>query len=440
MSISDKVKQPSECKTNRLSLFHSAEECCGCTACYSICPTHAIQMKADDEGFLYPSINEKLCIGCHLCEKVCAFKQDGKNKVYMGNPCTEPLHTYAVRHCSEEVRMQSRSGGIFTAISDDVLGKDGIVYGCVLDDNFMAHHVRATCAAQRDAMRGSKYIQSDLDDTYHEIQEDLNKNKIVLFSGTSCQVAGLRSFLKKDYSNLLCIDIVCHGMPSPLVWRKYLDWQEEKNHGKAINVDFRGKYEFGWRAPIETLYLEKKGKRAGSGKIRLKNDVLSRPMPKHYMNPEDRTDIIVYSDVFTNLFYDHCILRPSCYQCPYKSLIHPGDITIGDYWGINLVCAAHLDDDKGVSLVMTNTEKGQHALELVHGEIVVEETGVSEPMLQEPLRRAFPCPKNRKQFWEDFHTLPFKKIVSKYANHGWIKNIRLWMGCRKRMFFLAMKR
>ena len=434
-------------------------DCCGCTACYSVCPKRAIQMVEDDEGFPYPHVNENLCIGCHLCEKVCVFKRDAeirKNKENCNS--SEPLFTYAVRHRNEQVRMESRSGGIFTAVSDLVFSQGGVVYGCVLDDNFEALHIRASCAEERDEMRGSKYIQSSLNDTYREIKSDLDKDLLVLFSGTSCQVSGLKAFLEKEYFNLLCIDIVCHGVSSPLVWRKYLRWQEDRNNGKIVSVDFRNKREFGWRAHIETLHLQSCDKFLGenshrnsasakleqlqdrySSKIKLRNDVLSRPTPKEFFCKDDGVDTIVYSDIFTNLFYEHCILRPSCYQCPYKSLTHPGDITIGDYWGINLVSAAHLDDDRGVSLVMINTDKGKKMFDSVKKDIIAEETGVSQKMMQQPLRESFSCPDNRGQFWDDFHKLPFAKISRKYAKHSYRENIRLWLGCNKRTIVQKIK-
>lgn len=208
---------------------------------------------------------------------------------------------YAVQHKSETVRAASKSGGIFTAVSDWILTQNGIVYGCALHERFRAVHIRALNAEDRDRMRGSKYIQSKLGDTYENVKNDLIDGRVVLFTGTSCQVAGLKQYLGKEYENLLCVDIVCHGVPSPKVWDEYLRWQEEKNKTKVMKVDFRNKTDFGWRAHKETLTFE-------NGKN-------------------------ISSKVFTTLFYGHSILRPSCYECPYKSVMHPGDVTIVDYWG-----------------------------------------------------------------------------------------------------------
>ena len=161
---------------------------------------------------------------------------------------------FAARHKDEEVRAASRSGGIFTALSDTVFEKGGVVYGCVLDKRMHAVHVRATNEAIRDLMRGSKYIQSQMGDSFKSIKSDLEAGRHVLFSGTSCQVAGLKRFLGKEWNNLLCVDIVCHGVPSPNVWKEYLKWQESKKNNKIIKVDFRNKRDYGWREHIECKF------------------------------------------------------------------------------------------------------------------------------------------------------------------------------------------
>ena len=222
---------------------------------------------------------------------------------------------YAVKHKDEDTRAASRSGGVFTALSDQVLSKGGVVYGCILTEDFNAVHIRADDMEERNRMRGSKYIQSKLGDTFKNVKVDLDAQKSVLFSGTSCQVAGLKKYLGKKYSNLICVDIVCHGVPSAKVWNEYLNWQAQKIKSNIVSVDFRNKKDFGWHDHVETIRFEN-------------NRVVNRK-------------------VFTNLFYGHNILRPSCYECPYKSVMHPGDITIADYWGIEKA-ASEFDDNKGV--------------------------------------------------------------------------------------------
>lgn len=297
---------------------------------------------------------------------------------------------YAVQHKSKTVRAASRSGGIFTAVSDWILTNNGVVYGCVLDESFRAVHIRAECAEDRDHMRGSKYIQSKLGDTYKNVRKDLINGRIILFTGTSCQVAGLKQYLGKEYENLLCVDIICHGVPSPKVWSEYLHWQEGKNKAKVLKVDFRNKTDFGWRAHKETLTFEN-GKR-------------------------------VSSNVFTTLFYGHSILRPSCYECPYKSVMHPGDITIADYWGIEKA-APEFDDNKGVSLVLVNNEVGERVFEKVKKTVRWKETKLEDSM-QPPLRAPFPEPENRALFWADFSNRSFDYIAKKYAGAGLINKVK----------------
>lgn len=294
---------------------------------------------------------------------------------------------FAGKHKDEEVRAASRSGGIFTALSDQILSDSGVVYGCVLTEDFAAVHIRAENTEERNKMRGSKYIQSKLGETYKNVKSDLDVGRNVLFSGTSCQVAGLKKYLGKEYENLFCVDIVCHGVPSKKVWNTYLCWQEQKNHSKVVGVDFRNKKDFGWHDHVETLYFE-------NGKS-------------------------TSSRIFKNLFYGHMVLRPSCYECPYKSVMHPGDITIADYWGIEKA-APELDDNKGVSLVLVNNEIGEKAFEQVKSQLSWKQTRL-EDSLQPPLKAPFPKPENREQFWNDFKNKSFGYVAMKYAGIG-LKN------------------
>lgn len=288
---------------------------------------------------------------------------------------------YAVKHKDEKIRANSRSGGIFTALSDYVLEQNGIIYGCVLDDNFQAVHIRTESAEGRNSMRGSKYIQSSMLDCYRQTKTDLIAGKKVLFSGTSCQIAGLKSFLGKEYENLFCVDIVCHGVPSPLVWQKYLEWQEKRNKSKVKSVNFRNKTKFGWKAHIETLTFE--------------------------------NDKNVDSDIFRRIFYGHYALRPSCYKCPYKDIMHPADITIADYWGID-DAVPNFNDDKGVSLVLVNNEKGNGFFEMVNNDCIFMKADISKS-LQPPLKFPFPQPEDRWKFWDYLNKKPFEFIVKKYG-------------------------
>ena len=305
---------------------------------------------------------------------------------------------YAVKHKDEDTRAASRSGGVFTALSDQVLSKGGVVYGCILTEDFNAVHIRADDMEERNRMRGSKYIQSKLGDTFKNVKVDLDAQKSVLFSGTSCQVAGLKKYLGKKYSNLICVDIVCHGVPSAKVWNEYLNWQAQKNKSNIVSVDFRNKKDFGWHDHVETIRFEN-------------NRVVNRK-------------------VFTNLFYGHNILRPSCYECPYKSVMHPGDITIADYWGIEKA-ASEFDDNKGVSLVLINNESGAGVFEIVKERLIWKQTKL-EDSLQPPLKAPFPKPHNREQFWRDFKNKPFEYIAKKYGGIGLMNKSKIFLRKIKR--------
>lgn len=301
-------------------------------------------------------------------------------------------NTYAVKHKDKAIRANSRSGGMFTAVSDYILKQKGIVYGCVLTDDLQVIHVRAATEELRNQMRGSKYVQSKMGDIFRQIKNDLDDGAEVLFSGTSCQVAGLKAFLRREYSNLFCIDIVCHGVPSPKVWRDYLGWQQER-HGQIRAFDFRNKEKYGWAGHVETLCFN-------SGKQ-------------------------ISSRVFTTLFYSHAILRPSCYECPFKSVMHPGDITIGDYWGIDKA-APGFNDNKGVSLVLVNNDKGQEIFDEVKYCTDWKKTRIEDSM-QAPLKGPFSRPGIRDSFWNDYKDKNFDEIAAEYGGlslKGYLKNLK----------------
>ncbi len=302
----------------------------------------------------------------------------------------EKPKVYAVKHKDDNIVALSRSGGMFTALSDLILEKNGVVYGCVLDEKFNAKHIRADNKKDRDLMRGSKYIESKMGECFRSVKKDVLEGKKVLFSGTSCQIAGLKNFLGKEYENLICLDIVCHGVPSPKIWQMYLDWQIGKNKRKVVKVNFRNKIKYGWRAHTESLVFEN-GKQVNSG-------------------------------VFRNLFYSHSILRESCYRCPYKSILHPGDITIADYWGIEKA-APEFDDNKGVSLVLINNSKGENLFKEASGFIKFKET-LLEDSMQGPLKEPSKKPTNREKFWQDVEKYDFTYIAKKYGNYGLTNKVK----------------
>ena len=302
---------------------------------------------------------------------------------------TEP-RCFAVKHREPDILAESQSGGIFTALSDVVLQENGVIYGCALVEDLRVAHIRAETAEERNKMRGSKYVQSSLGNTFKDVEKDLRDNRKVLFSGTSCQIAGLRGFLKKDWPNLLCVDILCHGVPSPKVWEAYWQWQENQVEKKIVAASFRNKKVFGWRTVKQTVFFE------------------------------DGT--MLHNDIFARLFYDHNALRPSCYFCPYKSTMHPGDITIADYWGIEKA-APEFDDEKGTSLVLVNNHHGQSYFEKAKNMVIWKETSLSNSM-QLAMIKSYEKPAERDRFWKDLRAKSFEKIIHKYCGGGIVSKIK----------------
>ena len=346
--------------------------CCGCSSCASSCPVKAIEIRKDEEGFDYPYIDENKCIKCNKCKLVCPLISNKDRN-------SELLATFAVKNKKNDIRMNSRSGGVFTALSDFILEKNGVVYGAISEDNIVFHE-RGSNSQERDKMRGSKYVQSSMKNCFEKIKQDLDNNLFVLFSGTSCQVDGLYSFLRKDYNNLFTVDIVCHGVPSPLVYNDYIKWREKIIKSKCVSFNFRNKKDYGWREHIETLSFEN-GKR-------------------------------VDSKIYTNIFYSDYILRPSCYNCKYKKIVHPADITIADYWNIENILPK-FDDNHGVSLVLINNKKGKELFESVETNLEFVSTNIEESM-QTPLYKSQDLPANRQQFWDDYQNLEFSDLIKKY--------------------------
>ena len=297
-------------------------DCCGCTACASICPKDAIIMEPDILGFKYPSVDLSKCIDCGLCEKVCAFNENYDKSLNLEEP-----EIYAARHKDIHEIETSRSGATFIAISDYILENGGIVYGVGYKDHFRVAHKRATTKEERNEFKGSKYVQSDLDGIFRQVKEDLKQGNTVLFSGTPCQTAGLNSYIgKKLRENLVLVDIVCHGVPSPYIWRDYLSYIEKKYKNKVVKVDFRDKSRMGWSGHIESFVFDN-GKK-------------------------------IESKIYTILFQQNIMLRQSCGKCFFTNFKRPSDLTIGDYWGWKKISDNFNADNKGCSLVFINTKKG----------------------------------------------------------------------------------
>lgn len=306
--------------------FEEKKECCGCTACSSICPQECIRMTEDEEGFLYPVVERNRCIGCHLCEKVCPIKKEILPD--------SGRHAFVSRIKDEEVLMNSSSGGAFTALSRLAIAEGYMVYGGAYDKNFEVVHDRAVSNEEAKKFRGSKYVQSHLGNVFQEIKVQLDKDKKVLFSGTPCQCAGLLSYLGKTYDNLLTVDFVCHAVPSPKVWRHYKEYLVRKYNSKIKNINFRSKV-YGYHCSTMKIDME-------NGKTQ-----------KRGMN----------TDLFLKSFFFNVSCRPSCYDCHFKTVDRVCDITLFDCWNITRFVPEKKEDDRGYSAVICHNEKGSQFFE-----------------------------------------------------------------------------
>lgn len=362
------------------SVYLEKEDCCGCSACYSVCDQQAISMKPDEEGFLYPQVIQEQCIDCGRCRRVCPTIQEDNYKEKSSS------RFYVARHKSEDVLRQSTSGGAFTAISDAVLRQGGVVYGADYDGNFRVFHVRAETYAQRDRLRISKYVQSEIRDTHLQIKEDLANGHIVLFTGTPCQAAGLRGFIGKSplAGRLFTCDLICHSIPSPLIWEEYKCLLERENGGKLVSVQFRSK------------------KHAWSRENSNKGFLFTTDN-----NPEIQED-----DRFYQLFFKvGAITRPSCSQCRFTDIRRASDLTIADYWGIEKY-SPEWYNPLGVSVVLVNSPKGEELFEMCRQELFAEERPREEAINeQNRLREPARFPKNRHRFWEEYRCFGFEYVI-----------------------------
>ena len=301
--------------------------CCGCTACYSVCPKNAIKMLRDNEGFLYPEVDKEKCVNCGMCKKVCPILNKAKLNEFKPR-------AYLFQNSNEEIRKDSTSGGIFTAIGEFTIKNNGIVYGAFFDDNFVVNHISVESTDELSKFRKSKYVQSNQNNCFKEIKQYLDNGKLVCYSGTPCQVGGLRAYLRKDYENLILVDIMCHSVPSPLVFEKYKRYILKKmNANKILNINFRDKNKYGYKYSMMTIETD--------------NGIYSQGID---------------TDPYLRAFFSDVSVRPSCYNCHFKTMKRVSDLTIWDCFNINEIDKS-FDDDKGTTRVLVQSEKGQKLLE-----------------------------------------------------------------------------
>ena len=354
----------------------SEEECCGCRACENRCPVKAITMLEDEKGFLRPSIDENKCINCGLCKKVCPVISKENLRV--------PIKVYACKNINEEIRVSSSSGGIFEELSKAIFKENGSVYGAGFSKENRVEHTKANNLDELEALKKSKYVQSDMKNTYQEMEKDLKEQKEILFSGTPCQVNAIKNFFSRNIDNICLIDIVCHGVPRPKVFEDYKLYLEKKFDSKIDKINFRYKNE----------------KSTQNIKVDFKNG-------KSYLS--NRKD----GDYFCRLFIEDIILRDSCYNCRYKSFERCGDITLADFWGYENGVAKEFGDNKGVSLVLINTEKGLDMFEKIKANIQYMEIEKKD-CYEYNCFCNFKLPERYEYFWSEYLENGFESAISKF--------------------------
>ena len=382
--------------------------CCGCGACADVCPRGAIKMERDAMGFEYPKVEKSLCVECGRCEKVCGFRKAvGAKEMPEGNGAgtaapelPRPLLVAAARHKDMDEVMRSRSGAAFPALTDAVLSRGGTVFGATLTDDCRGvEHRAAASAAARDAFRGSKYIQSQTQEAFLQLLKELDSGHEVVFSGTPCQCNALRSFIPAPLQEkLTLVDFVCHGVGSPAFWDRYLDYIAQGR--KIVKANFRDKSRFGWKDHRESFVFED-----GSVKI---------------------------SRSFTDIYYKHLIMRPSCARCPFCTTSRCSDITLADFWGWEKTDPSLNADDRGYSLLLVGTEKGRRLLDGASKLLNIRPVNINT-CLQKPLRERLVPGAESGAFEKEFiGGTPMERLLRRYGD----RNLRT--ACRRT--YLAVRK
>lgn len=370
-----------------INLLHK-RDCCGCHACMSICPKSCISMRADEEGFLYPLVDEQACINCGLCEKVCPVINQSEPR--------NPIEVYAAKCSDEEIRRESSSGGVFTAFAERVISDGGVVFGAKFDKEWRVIHAWTDTIEGLAQFRGSKYVQSCIGNAYKEAEQFLQQGREVLFTGTPCQVAGLKKYLRKEYDNLTTIDVVCHGVPSPLVWQEYLKGLEcaKRTDGKntvssslndvsiIADISFRDKT-MGWK---------KFGFKIGYVASKATENSVSKSVVEYHIEP-------FYENLYMKGFLRNLYLRPSCYNCAAKSGRSGSDLTIADFWGVERN-HPELNDERGVSAMLVYNGEVELSEKIEKTAVKYSEVLSSNTMIEQSVIE----PHERAEFWSEFPT------------------------------------
>lgn len=358
------------------------ENCNGCSACMNVCPVNCIEMIEDSEGFSYPYVHEEKCIKCNLCNKTCPVL----------NYNLKPVTSKKVVACfnkNEKILKNSSSGGVFYEIAKNIIEKDGFVFGAMYDSNLNVVHGFVNKIEDIKKLQGSKYVQSDINDSLKQVKKFLNENKLVLFSGTPCQIAGLKQFLGKEYKKLITCDFICTGVPSPKIYRAYRDYFQLKYKMKIQNIEFRNKKN-GWKNFGKLYKFGNKNK-------------------KKYINR--------YNDPYINAHFSHLILRPGCYNCNFKELNSTCDIKLGDFW---LIKQTHPEfyNYNGVSIFMINSEKGMEIYNDIKDKFVIKNSNYDEILkTNKALNTISTRTEKRDNFFLEIEKLSDKDIIEKLKKY-----------------------
>ncbi len=363
--------------------------CSGCHACVNICPKKCIEMKSDDEGFWYPIADKDKCINCGLCDKICPILHPIYSKRELAPTALAAVNT------NDEIRLKSSSGGIFTLLAEWIIKQGGVVFGAAFTNDYKAvHHIAVDTVEELEKLRGSKYVQSLIGDTYKQAKGILESGRAVLFTGTPCQISGLYSFLQKDYDNLYTQDIICHGVPSPMVWRKYVEEREKEASSQTFRMSFRCK-SCGWTT-YSTMF--------------------------EYKN-HSKYQRLYSEDPYMKTFLSDMCLRPSCYNCSFKGVSRKSDLTLADFWGIQNVCQ-EMDDHKGTSAVLIHSEKGHFLLNSIKSSISSREVPLESIVRYNPsLVRSSAMPEKRSEYMSQIQSESVCRLADEYFKVSFKKRL-----------------
>jgi len=374
------IRKPEMIENNILAI--NKQSCMGCGLCAEVCPQKCISMTPDSEGFLFPSMDSDVCIACGKCLKECPAT-DAANELYH----KDEANYFCSIISDKDILIKSSSGGVFGVMAKNTLAEGGYVCGCVYNTEMIAEHIVTNNQADVERMYGSKYVQSRAYGCFDEVKTILESGKTVLFTGTACQIAALRLFLRRDYENLCCVEILCHGVPSPELFSEYVKYLEKKLNGRVVDIQFRNKEKHGWGSEHRTCVVYEK-----KGSVRK-----YRPTLPAY---------------FSAFFYG-LNLRESCYQCKFARKERVADITIGDFWGSWAKYGKRFDE--GISVVGVNSEKGKSFVSKIKGDfafydnLTQNEAARSNDNMEHPIKR----PNERTYFYDHSAKKRYKGLWKK---------------------------